>query len=93
MIDKEEFDAWRHSPVTEAVFKALALKAAEAKQAWVVASWGQGNTSEVLLADLRATSETCTYVTELDHDELEAMLESDRNSPDRVQSADPPKSG
>lgn len=70
----EEFEAWRSHPITKRVMQALEAKAAEAKASWIAASWDGGNCDERMRADLHATAETCTYIIELDFQEMEDML-------------------
>ena len=73
---KEDFDSWRESMVTQAVFDALERKAEEAKERWTETSWAGGLTSASaeLLADLRASAGAWDYVRNMDHEELEVML-------------------
>lgn len=52
-IDKEDFDAWRTSPVGEAFFKAVSLWAEDAKKAWLSESWDAGRIDPVRHAALR----------------------------------------
>lgn len=74
MIDKDDFDAWRDNPVTQAVFSAHKKLAEQAKQAWVSASWNGGDLKPELLADLRATARVSEDLVMLTHDELETIL-------------------
>jgi hypothetical protein len=73
-LTKEDYDSWRDNPVTQAVHEALRRKAEAAKAAWVDASWGSGEVSEVLLADLRATANICNDIRGLRFEELEEEL-------------------
>lgn len=75
MIEKEDFDSWLENPVTQAVFRALSMKAQEAKEKWVRSSWNEGQNDPLLLADLRARAEIAQDITELKHEDLEAILE------------------
>lgn len=74
MITKEDYDAWRDNPVTQAVHEALRRKAEAAKEAWLDASWNSGQTSPELLADLRATANICDDIRGLRFEELEDEL-------------------
>ena len=75
MITREDYDAWREHPVTEAVHEALKRKADGAKAAWLDASWDAGQVSPELLADLRATANICNDIRGLTFDELMEGLE------------------
>lgn len=75
MIEKDDFEAWRENPVTLAVFRALTIKAEEAKAKWQSASWDGGRCDPLLLADLRARAEIASDIVELSHEELETILE------------------
>lgn len=77
MITEEDFSAWRDNSITQAVFRALMLKAAEAKARWLTNSWDQGQPDPLLLADLRARAQIAEDITELTHEELESILESE----------------
>lgn len=75
MIDREEFEAWKASNITQAVFGMLTAMSAEAKEAWMAASWQTGNVNPELLADLRARSQTAEDITNLTFEEVERHLE------------------
>lgn len=77
VIDADEFSAWRDNNVTQAVFRALDRKVAEAKATWLRASWEAGNCDERVLSDLRARSEICQDIKELTFEELEAILDEE----------------
>ena len=74
-ITEDDFSAWRENPVTEAVFAALKTKADEAKSNWLTASWDNGNIDPLVLADLRASAESWQYVIDIDHKEVEQILD------------------
>lgn len=69
-ISQQDFDLWRDSPVTEAVFDFLRQNAEVAKQNWLLASWEGGNNSPELLADLRARAAALRQVTELEFENI-----------------------
>lgn len=71
---RESLDAWKAHPVTQKVMQVLSIKAEEAKQTWIRASWDGGSCDERLRADLKATAETYKYVTDLDAEEIEDVL-------------------
>lgn len=76
MIDKDDFDAWRDNPITQAVFKEMGALGVRAKEAWLSASWDAGNLDPQLLADLRATAHTCEFLVNLDHGDIENSMET-----------------
>lgn len=52
-IDAEDFEVWRSGPMAEHFFKAVALWAEDAKQAWISASWEGGTIDPIVHAALR----------------------------------------
>jgi hypothetical protein len=70
-ITKEDFDAWKGNPVTEAVFKALEAVAEEAKQKWVEASWGGGQSDPLVLREMKGRAEVALGLVSMDFDFLE----------------------
>ncbi len=53
-IEQDDFDAWRDNSITQAFLRYLQSKGDEARERWVTASWNDGNSDPLLLADLRA---------------------------------------
>lgn len=53
-FSEDDFEAWRASPITEAVLAWVRDHAEEAKAAWIERSWGQGQIDPVILAELKA---------------------------------------
>ncbi len=74
-LERDDFDLWRSSPITEMVMAALARLSEAAKQKWLDESWGKGNTDPVLLADLRARAEVVDDLTSLNFEDMETLLE------------------
>jgi uncharacterized phage-associated protein len=80
-IEKDDFEAWRDNPITQAVFKAFDMLGEKAKQQWLTASWQNGNTDPLMLADLRARAEVVEDFRNVSLDDLEEWLdESDGKS-------------
>lgn len=71
IINKEDFEGWLASPVTEEVFKFLRAAAHEAKEEWCEKAWKAGLVDERVLVEHRARSEALLQVTELDFETLE----------------------
>ena len=90
-IEQDDFEAWLANPVTEEVLRHVAAIAEQAKEEWVRVSWGSGNPDPLLLADLRAKAQIAGDLANFTYEDLNEQ--SERNSADRVQSADPPQGG
>ena len=75
MIDKEDFEQWRAHPVTEAMTRALVALAERNKVKWMEVSWGGGETSPLVLADLKARAEMAQDLSELTVEELNEALD------------------
>lgn len=83
-IAKDDFELWRGHPVTEAVTRALTLLAERNKQKWIEVSWGAGETTPLVLADLKARAEMAQDLSELTFEELEdALNENETAKPER----------
>ena len=82
MIDKADFEIWIANSITRHVFDLLASKAAEAKRAWSIASWENGDANPLLLADLRARAELLNDIVELTHEDIEEDDEPERDTSD-----------
>ena len=52
-IDIDTWDDWTAHPLTEALMRACAIWAEEAKSQWIAASWEAENADPVLLARMR----------------------------------------
>lgn len=76
-LTREDYDSWLADRVTQAVHEALARKAAQAGAAWHDASWVNGSTDPVLLADLRATATICNDIRKLTYEELMRALDEE----------------
>ena len=70
MIDKELFEEWLASPVTETVFVALSKLAERSKTKWIESSWAGGLCDPLMLADLRARYETAKDLSEITFEEV-----------------------
>lgn len=79
-IDPDDWEAWRGHSVTEQLFKGFAFRAAEAKAAWLDASWNGGRTDATLLASLRARAEAFEQMMIMSKETLEDMDEPDSNT-------------
>lgn len=71
MIEREDFNSWLDNPITVHVFRELKKVADKAKEKWVTASWDQGETDPVLLADLRARAETINDLITVSYEDID----------------------
>jgi hypothetical protein len=70
-IEKEDFDAWRDNPITQAVMKRVSAIAEEAKQHWLAISWEGGSADPLILADLRAKATIANDLVNLKHEDID----------------------
>jgi hypothetical protein len=56
-VTQEDFDTWLKEPMTKYIFRALRKAQEQEKAEWLRVSWGAGECSPVLLAELRAKAE------------------------------------
>jgi hypothetical protein len=92
-ITKEDFEAWRDNPITEAVFKAFDNLGERAKADWLAMSWGAGQCDPLILADLRARAEVIEDFRKITLEALEEWLDQKRDTSERVQSSHQTKDG
>lgn len=79
MIDKEDFEAWRTSPVTEAIFDAMRRIAAGAREEWLAATWNDAPLDiekMILRANLKGKEQTYTELTELTFEDFDQWQQS-----------------
>jgi hypothetical protein len=88
MIDRESFEEWLAHPVTEHVLKRVGELAELNKQKWIDRSWVQGHCDPQELIDLKARAEAAKDLSEIEWSDIDEQ--SERNTSDRVQSADSP---
>lgn len=93
-FEKDEFDAWRDNPITQAVMKYVQELADRAKAEWIAASWEQGVVDPVLRADLYSRSQIASDLVNLNYEDIEDEDDKPkRDQSDRVQGGDPAKAG
>lgn len=69
-IDKDEYEAWREHPVSQAVFAELRELAENRKQLWITKSWETGDVDERALAMLRGQAEGFSFLPNADYAKL-----------------------
>lgn len=74
-LTKEEFEAWRESPMTEIVMRALQSLADRHKQRWVDLSWNSGISDRELLLELRHRASAFEEVVGMTFEGLQEELE------------------
>jgi hypothetical protein len=79
-ITKDDFDAWKGNPVTEAVFKALEAVAEEAKQKWITASWDSAQCDPLMLREMKGRAEVALGLVSMDYDFLEEQQDEGTGS-------------
>ena len=85
---EEEFDAWRDNPITRWVMRA-ALKAAEAnREAWISASWDNGEADPALLGEYRTRADAYRALSETSYDKWLELNESDEEAAARLGSVE-----
>lgn len=77
-FEKDDFDAWRAHPVTEAVNKALVILAERNKQKWIDTSWIGKVADPLVLADLKARYEVALDLSELSFEELSEVIDDEK---------------
>lgn len=70
-ISKDDFDAWRANPITQAVFAWAQDHAAKAKERWDAASWEGGEADPVLLSELRTRAEVAQDFTDVELSDIQ----------------------
>ena len=70
-IDREMFEEWMANPVTEHVLARVASMAEANKQRWVDVSWGGGETSPLILAELKARAEAAADLSSIKFEDIE----------------------
>jgi hypothetical protein len=77
-ITAEEFARWRDDRVTRWVFRAFAICADENKAEWITASWEQGVSNPLMLAELRTRADAYRAVIDTPY---EAHCETNGDEP------------
>lgn len=77
MITEEQFDSWRHDPITKEIFKLLELKREELRQQWEGGSFSDYSKDTTVLVNVGnlGTCRGYAYVTSLTYETLATELE------------------
>lgn len=79
-IDKEDFEAWKAHPITEALFRCFPVWAEDAKQLWVSASWEGGINKDSDLWRMKGQAEVLQELTSMTAERIEETLSNDQAS-------------
>ncbi len=71
MIDRESFEEWKASPVTEHVLKRVGALADLNRQKWIDESWGSGNCDPMVLVELKARAQAATDLSEIKFEDID----------------------
>lgn len=69
-INKEEFQAWRDHPITQAYFEKIEAEAARTHSQWIDLAWRQGNLSEREYAYHVSRVDALGYMTSLEFEDI-----------------------
>lgn len=70
-IDPDNFEEWLSHPITEAMLRAFAVWADDAKQGWVKASWEGGQADPVFLATMRERAKVFNELRQITAEKIE----------------------
>lgn len=75
-FDKADFEQWRDSPITQAMFEALRRLSSAAKNEWLAATWEAQapNVDARLLWELRGRARTAEEIVSVSYSTLETWL-------------------
>lgn len=73
-ITSDELASWREHPVSMWVFAAMQNHAAAQRDAWIEASWDNGNAERDLLIELRARADTFQAIFDSEYTDFCAAL-------------------
>lgn len=84
-FDEADFEQWRDSPITRALFEALKRMASAAKNEWLDATWTAEKpiVEPRHLHELRGKAQTCEDVTCVSYQTLETWLLDNEPEPVR----------
>ncbi len=73
-IDREDFEAWKANPITEALMACCGVWADEAKQLWVRSSWEAGVNNDEDLWRLKGQAEVLRDMAAITAERIEETL-------------------
>lgn len=77
-IDPENWEEWKAHPITEAMFRAFLVWAADEQQKWVAASWGNGQSDPVVLNTHRERARLLEQLSEMTPEKIEEAHDQSR---------------
>lgn len=69
-FSREDWEAWRDSPMAQWLFRATAEFSQTLKAEWVALSWGQGKADPLVLCELRTRADAYEALVAMDYDRL-----------------------
>lgn len=76
-ITKDEWEAWRGNPVTEAYFAKIETEVERTKEHWIGVAWDEGHLDEREYAYHKARVNALTYMQSLDYEDVFEAEEDD----------------
>lgn len=73
-IDRETFDEWKAHPITELLLRACSIGAAQAREAWMAASFDGGTCDPVVLAGMRERARVLKEIEAISAEQIEDMV-------------------
>ena len=77
-IDPENWEEWKAHPITEAMFRAFFVWAADEQQKWVAASWGNGQSDPAVLSMHRERARLLEQLSDITPEKLEEAHDEGR---------------
>jgi len=77
-IEADYWEEWRSHPLTDALFKAFLVWAADEQQKWVAASWGNGQADPLALTTHRERARMLEQLSSITREQLEEAHEQNR---------------
>ena len=77
-IDRENWEEWKAHPITEALFSAFIVWAADEQAKWVAASWGNGQSDPMVLNTHRERARLLEQMSDVTPEKLEEAHDKNR---------------
>lgn len=77
-IDPDSWEEWKAHPITEALFKAFLVWAADEQQKWVAASWVNGEANPTTLCVHRSRAQMLEQLEQMTAEKIEEAHEQNR---------------
>lgn len=74
-IDKDDFEAWKDNPITQAFMRCCGIWADQAKGLWVSASWDGGVNKDTDLWRMKGQAEALLDIQSITAEKIEGTLD------------------